>query len=324
MSGKAFFFLVLAALALGVLAGGAMIAVLAPDDSDTQDTYPIIVAIPGPDSAGSGPQGAAPSESDLQALAQRVRSGEIDPQEMAALRQRLQGQTGGIGGDPPAGDGGALRTPGLGGGLVGVIDSLEDGAIVLSGPQSSLEATVGEDTTITIFSQGTFEDLEAGQQVMIVGEPNEDGSFKAVSVIVIPEGMAMPFGAGRGGFGGPRRGGRPPAPVMRGLPALGFVDSQLRVARKRFEVGVVMQNRRAGAYGCGGNEAVDEPADGLPLSSAAAIERGSVVIVGRQRWNHRRPRQQPTFFEGGVPVAGDAHLLDAASGADDHRLGATE
>ena len=200
MSGKAFFFLVLAALALGVLAGGAMIAVLAPDDSDTQDMSDI-VAIPGPGRAG-GPQGAAPSESDLQALAQRVRSGEIDPQEMAALRQRLQGQAGGIGGDPPAGDGGALRTPGLGGGLVGVIDSLEDGAIVLSGPQSSLEATVGEDTTITIFSQGTLEDLEAGQQVMIVGEPNEDGSFTAVSVIVIPEGMAMPFGAGRGGFGG--------------------------------------------------------------------------------------------------------------------------
>ena len=201
MSGKAFFFLVLAALALGVLAGGAMIAVLAPDDSDTQNTFDY-VGIPGPDNAGSGPQGAAPSESDLQALAQRVRSGEIDPQEMAALRQRLQEQAGGIGGDPPAGDGGALRTPGLGGSLVGVIDSLEDGAIVVSGPQSSLEATVGEDTTITIFSQGTLEDLEAGQQVMIVGEPNEDGSFKAVSVIVIPEGMALPFGAGRGGFGG--------------------------------------------------------------------------------------------------------------------------
>ena len=200
MSGKAFFFLVLAALALGVLAGGAMIAVLAPDDSDTQDISDI-VAIPGPGSAG-GPQGAAPSESDLQALAQRVRSGEIDPEEVAALRQRFQGQAGGIGGDPTAGDGSALRTPGFGGGLVGVIDSLEDGAIVLSGPQSSLEATVGEDTTITIFSQGTLEDLEAGQQVMIVGEPNEDGSFTAVSVIVIPEGIALPFGAGRGGFGG--------------------------------------------------------------------------------------------------------------------------
>ena len=51
MSGKAFFFLVLAALALGVLAGGAMIAVLAPDDSDTQDISDI-VAIPGPGSAG--------------------------------------------------------------------------------------------------------------------------------------------------------------------------------------------------------------------------------------------------------------------------------
>ena len=199
MSGKAFFFPVLAALALGVLAGGAMIAVLAPDDSGTQDTSGF-VAIPGPGSAG-GPQGAAPSESDLQALAQRVRSGEIDPEEVAALRQRFQGQAGGIGGDPLAGDGGALRTPGLGG-LVGVIDLLEDGAIVVSGPQSSLEAMVGEDTIITIFSEGTLEDLEAGQQVMIVGEPNEDGSFTAVSVIVIPEGIALPFGAGRGGFGG--------------------------------------------------------------------------------------------------------------------------
>ena len=101
MSGKAFFFLVLAALALGVVAGGALIAVLASDDSGAQDTFDY-VAIPGPGNAGGGPQGAAPSESDLQALAQRVRSGEIDPQEMAALRQRLQGQAGGIGGDPPA------------------------------------------------------------------------------------------------------------------------------------------------------------------------------------------------------------------------------
>ena len=56
---------------------------------------------------------------------------------------------------------------------------------------------------------------------------------------------------------------------------------QLRVARKRVEVGVVVQNRRPRAYGSGGNEAVYQLPDGLSLPTATAIECGGIVVVRR-------------------------------------------
>ena len=78
------------------------------------------------------------------------------------------------------------------------------------------------------------------------------------------------------------------------LCALDLVNTQLRVARKHLEVDVVMQNRHSGTYGSSGDETVSQLADGLPLPSATAIERGSVVIVRRPSSYHRCPRQQPT------------------------------
>ena len=65
---------------------------------------------------------------------------------------------------------------------------------------------------------------------------------------------------------------------------VGWVDLQVGVAGEGVEVGVVMEDWRAGADGDGGDEAVDQLADGRGLSVALAIERGGILIVGRAHW----------------------------------------
>lgn len=73
-------------------------------------------------------------------------------------------------------------------------------AVITQGP---LQATLSEDTGIQLFSQGTPQDLEVGQQVVIRGERNEEGAMEAIDVMVTPEGDL--FGGGLLGAGGARR-----------------------------------------------------------------------------------------------------------------------
>ncbi|MFC1790248.1 DUF5666 domain-containing protein [Patescibacteria group bacterium] len=50
--------------------------------------------------------------------------------------------------------------------------------------ESSKLVLVSQNTAINKASQGSVEDLEAGQQVMIFGQKNEDGSVSATSIQV--------------------------------------------------------------------------------------------------------------------------------------------
>lgn len=67
---------------------------------------------------------------------------------------------------------------------------------------------------------------------------------------------------------------------------------QVGVAGEGVEVGVVVKDGRSGANGDGGNEAVDQLADGRALPAAAAIERGGILVVGGARWHDNRPSEQ--------------------------------
>ena len=127
---------------------------------------------------------------------------------------RLGGAQGGLGG-PGTGDrassGGLFRGAAAGGGLTGVIESLEDGVLVVNTSVGPLQAAVGDDTAVTVFAetQGTLDDLTSGLQVMVSVEPSDDGSMQASSVIVLPEGIGLPIGGGfgrQGGLGGAQGG----------------------------------------------------------------------------------------------------------------------
>ena len=49
------------------------------------------------------------------------------------------------------------------------------------------------------------------------------------------------------------------------------IDSQVRVARKQVKVSVGMENRHPSAYGDGGNEAVNQLANGFSLLTATPV-----------------------------------------------------
>jgi hypothetical protein len=66
---------------------------------------------------------------------------------------------------------------------------------------------VNEDMTVRITSQGTIANLEIGMNVVVIGQPDEDGQVVANSVNVVPEGITQGIGGAGGFFGGRQRPG---------------------------------------------------------------------------------------------------------------------
>ncbi len=126
---------------------------------------------------------------------------EITPEQIQQFRRQL-GEGGGFplgeGGGFPLGEGGLAARA-----LTGDIESIDGNVITVNTPQGPLRATLSDDTGIQVFSQGTLQDLEVGQQVVVRGERNEEGAIQAIDVLVTPEGDL--FGAGFPGAGGARR-----------------------------------------------------------------------------------------------------------------------
>jgi hypothetical protein len=83
--------------------------------------------------------------------------------------------------------------------LSGAIEGIDDDTVTVSTSQGPLQATIGEDTAIQMFVQGTLADLHTGLTVTVIGQPGEDGTVEAQSVVIIPEGGAGFFGGGRPG-----------------------------------------------------------------------------------------------------------------------------
>ncbi len=186
MGNKAFLVLVAIAILLGAGLGGAFAAGIAVGRS--QDN-------------GQAANGAS---TDTPAFTPpRAQEGlqEITPEQIQQFRQQL-----GEGGGLPLGGAGGFP---FGGGelaaraLTGNIESIDGNVITVNTPQGPLQATLSEDTGIQVFSQGTPQDLEVGQQVVIRGERNEEGVIQATDVMVTPEGDL--FGGGFLGAGGGRR-----------------------------------------------------------------------------------------------------------------------
>ena len=151
--------------------------------------------------------------------------GNLSQEELDQLRQQFQGRfgqgtgDGGQFGQRPGGQGGFGQRPGGpgafgqgqfgqpaggGGGLTGTIEQIKGTTITINTSRGPLLATIGEDTTIQMFVEGTLADLQTGVQVTVTGQPGEDGSTEAQSIQIIPEGEGGLFGAGFLG-GGQRR-----------------------------------------------------------------------------------------------------------------------
>ena len=125
--------------------------------------------------------------------------------QQAASSQLPQGVPANVADSPALGQGGPRGLfPGVGGGMVGVIEDITDNVVTVNSPQGPLQIVVSEDTVIQTFAEGAIEDLEMGMLVTVEGERNaETGSFDSTSIV------ALPGDAGRttGWWGGFRRGG---------------------------------------------------------------------------------------------------------------------
>ena len=198
MNTKPFLLLLVAVLVLGGSIGGAFVGGIAVGKGQGPERSQIRLSSVAP-TTGSGRQ--LPGQTDQQTLdqiRQRIQSGEANQEEIADLRQQLQGP---FRGAATAGAS-AVRA-----GIIGTIERIDESTITLNTQQGILEAAVGTDTIVQITTEVSLADLKTGMQVTITGERGEKGGFDARTIFVIPEGAVGRGFRSDGGFAGGLRGG---------------------------------------------------------------------------------------------------------------------
>ena len=141
------------------------------------------------------------SQQDIEQLRQSFASGDLSQEELARLREAFtSGGTGqpDLGQAPRQGQGGAFGGAGGRGfaGRTGAIEQVEGNTLTVSTEEGTLQAIIGADTTIQLFTEATLAELTEGMRVTVVGQPGEDGTVQALSIIVVPEGQEGLFGGG--------------------------------------------------------------------------------------------------------------------------------
>jgi hypothetical protein len=68
--------------------------------------------------------------------------------------------------------------------------------VTVNTPQGSLQASIGADSAIQLFTDGTLADLLVGMRVTVIGQPGEDGTVQATSIVLVPEGSTDFLGGG--------------------------------------------------------------------------------------------------------------------------------
>ena len=170
MNTKAFVLLLVGVLVLGGSIGGAFAGGVVVGKNQEAEAAPS--SLPTQLPAGSGQQF----------------TDQFSQEQLDQFRQQFQGEFGQRAG-ARGGYGGR-------GGLSGTIESIEGNLLTINTLQGPLQATIGEDTVIQQFAQGTLADLQTGTQVTVTGERGEDGTFEASSILLTPEGTEGFFGGG--------------------------------------------------------------------------------------------------------------------------------
>ena len=189
MNTKAFVMLLVGVLVLGGSLGGAFAGGVAMGKGQGEETAQN--SLPQSDQTQQLPGQLSPEQLDQ--LRQQIQSGGLDPEALNQLRQQFQGQFGQGAGRPAFGGRG---------GLTGTIEEIDGNTVIINTFQGPLQTTVGADTTIQMFADGTLTDLQAGLQVTVTGVPGEDGTVEAGSILITPEGAGDFLG---GGFSGGRQ-----------------------------------------------------------------------------------------------------------------------
>jgi hypothetical protein len=70
----------------------------------------------------------------------------------------------------------------FGGGIMGTIEEIEEGTLVVSSGEGSVRVQTTDTTLIEKYSSVGVEDLEVGEQVRVSGSRNEDDSITARSI----------------------------------------------------------------------------------------------------------------------------------------------
>lgn len=224
---KPFILILAITIILGGSIGGAFVGGIAVGKNQGDDTVtPVSAATGGQDSqlnqTGLGLpdrdqlrqriQSGDLSQQDFEQLRQRFASGDLSQEELARLREGFtSGGTGqqDLGQAPRQGQGGAFGGGAFGGtggrgfaGRTGAIEQVEGNTLTVSTEEGTLQAIIGADTTIQLFTEATLADLTEGMRVTVIGQEGEDGTVQALSIIVVPEGQEGLFGGGftpRGG-----------------------------------------------------------------------------------------------------------------------------
>ena len=158
-------------------------------------------SLPQRDQLRQGIQSGDISQQDLETLRQRFASGELSQRERDRLRERFR--SGGLG-QPDQGQGlrqfqgSALGATGGRGftGRTGSIEHVEGNTLTISTEEGTVQASIGANTTIRRFTEATLADLAEGLRITLIGQPGEDGTVQAVSIIVVPDGQDGIFGGG--------------------------------------------------------------------------------------------------------------------------------
>jgi len=102
-------------------------------------------------------------------------------QDPARFLQRLRGQGGqfpGMVGTPQAGREGAP----FGGGIMGTIEAVEGDTLLVTTEEGEVRVHTTETTLIEKYTAVGVGELEVGEQVMVAGSQNDDGSVTARSI----------------------------------------------------------------------------------------------------------------------------------------------
>jgi hypothetical protein len=111
--------------------------------------------------------------------------GQFDPSQMTQEQLEQLRQNRGMGQfrtGQGAAEGGAEL---FGGGAMGTIDSIEDGVITVRTSDAAVQITTTDTTLIEKLMPVTVNDLQVGEQVVVSGSQNDDGTTTARSIRVM-------------------------------------------------------------------------------------------------------------------------------------------
>ena len=85
-------------------------------------------------------------------------------------------------------EGGERRGRGGRDGVGGAIESIDGNTLTVTTPRGPVTVNTYEETTVRKIVDGTMEDLTQGVQIRVTGARDEEGTVKATSITLVPEG----------------------------------------------------------------------------------------------------------------------------------------